>query len=166
MDNRQHTCCFTGHRTVAKRHFQAAAEGILDHILSLSRRGITDFIAGGALGFDTLAALAVLKAKETEPAIRLILAIPCLNQTEKWNDLPDAIEHLKTYKVIMGMADEVIYTSERTYFDGCMKLRNQYMVDHASLLITVHDGQSGGTRRTIEYAMRRGLDIVDISPER
>ena len=33
-----------------------------------------------------------------------------------------------------------------------------------ALLIAVHDGQSGGTRRTIEYAMRRGLDVVDIPP--
>ena len=45
-----------------------------------------------------------------------------------------------------------------------MLRRNRYMVDHASLLIAVHDGQSGGTRRTIEYAMRRGLDVVDMPP--
>ena len=38
------------------------------------------------------------------------------------------------------------------------------LVDHAALLIAVHDGVPGGTRRTIEYAMGRGLDIVDIPP--
>ncbi len=165
MDNRQRTCCFTGHRTVAKRHFQAAAEGLLDHILSLSRRGITDFIAGGALGFDTLAALAVLKAQEYDPSIRLILAIPCLNQTEKWSDLPNALEHLKIYKVIMGMADEVIYTSERTYFDGCMKLRNQYMVDHASVCIAYWSGRRGGTSQTVNMAESAGLEIINLYTE-
>ena len=51
------------------------------------------------------------------------------------------------------------------YSPDCMLRRNRYMVDHASLLIAVYDGQSGGTRRTIEYAMRRGLGIVDIAPE-
>jgi len=36
------------------------------------------------------------------------------------------------------------------------------MVDHASLLIAMFDGSSGGTRYTMEYAMRRGLDVVDL----
>ena len=45
-----------------------------------------------------------------------------------------------------------------------MQRRNRYMVDHASLLLAVHDGQPGGTQRTMEYAMRRGLQIVDIPP--
>ena len=53
---------------------------------------------------------------------------------------------------------------QEQYTPDCMQRRNRYMVDHATLLIAVHDGQSGGTRRTIEYAMRRGLDIVDIPP--
>ena len=34
----------------------------------------------------------------------------------------------------------------------------------AALLLAVHNGQAGGTRRTMEYAMRRGLQIVDIPP--
>ena len=36
------------------------------------------------------------------------------------------------------------------------------MVDHASLLIAAFDGSSGGTRYTVEYALTRGLGIVDI----
>ena len=46
-----------------------------------------------------------------------------------------------------------------------MLRRNRYMVNHAALLIAVYDGCGGGTRHTMEYAMRRGLDIVDIPPE-
>ena len=37
-----------------------------------------------------------------------------------------------------------------------------YMVDHAALLIAAFDGSPGGTRYTVEYAMRRGLEIVDL----
>ena len=51
---------------------------------------------------------------------------------------------------------------QQQYSPGCMQRRNRYMVDHASLLIAVHDGLPGGTRRTIEYALRRGIGIVDI----
>jgi len=50
------------------------------------------------------------------------------------------------------------------YDAGCMQRRNRYMVDHAAMLIAVHDGQSGGTRRTIEYALRRRLDVVILPP--
>lgn len=35
-------------------------------------------------------------------------------------------------------------------------------MDHASLLIAAFDGSAGGTRYTVEYAMRRGLEIVDL----
>ena len=53
---------------------------------------------------------------------------------------------------------------QSSYSPGCMQRRNRYMVDHAALLLAVHNGQPGGTRRTMEYAMRRGLQIVDIPP--
>lgn len=43
-----------------------------------------------------------------------------------------------------------------------MQRRDRYMVDHASLLIAAFDGSPGGTRYTLEYAMRQGLQIVDL----
>ena len=36
----------------------------------------------GALGFDTIAAQAVLSVKETYPEVKLILVLPCENQTK------------------------------------------------------------------------------------
>ena len=64
----------------------------------------------------------------------------------------------------MAACDDETVVSE-AYAPGCMQRRNRYMVDHAALLIAVFDGQSGGTRNTIQYAMERGLQIVDIPPE-
>jgi len=162
MDNRTNTCCFTGHRTIAKRHAEGIHDAVLGQIRNLREAGVTDFIAGGAVGFDTIAALAVLKAKESDPAIRLILAVPCLNQTEKWSSLPNSLELLRTYKEIMGKADEVIYVSERTYFDGCMKLRNQFMVDHASHCIAYWNGSRGGTSQTVRMAEKADLEIINV----
>ena len=40
--------------------------------------------------------------------------------------------------------------------------RERYMVDHAALLIAAFDGTPGGTRYTVEYAMRRRIPIVDL----
>ena len=39
------------------------------------------------------------------------------------------------------------------------------MVDHSALVIAVYDGTEGGTRRTLEYALRRNVPFVDIWPE-
>ena len=41
--------------------------------------------------------------------------------------------------------------------------RDRYMVDHAMLLIAAFDGTAGGTRYTVEYALRRGIEIFDVS---
>lgn len=43
-----------------------------------------------------------------------------------------------------------------TYSPACMQRRDRYMVDHAMLLIAAFDGTAGGTRYTVEYALRRG----------
>ena len=41
--------------------------------------------------------------------------------------------------------------------------RDRYMVDHSMLLIAAFDGTAGGTRYTVEYALRRGIEILDVS---
>ena len=45
----------------------------------------------------------------------------------------------------------------------CMQRRDRYMVDHSMLLIAAFDGTAGGTRYTVEYALRRGIEILDVS---
>ena len=50
------------------------------------------------------------------------------------------------------------------YTPGCMLRRNRYMVDHSTLVIAVYDGTNGGTRRTLEYAIRQKIPFVDIRP--
>ena len=57
---REKFCFFTGHRVLP-----AGKRGIIEdilkkHIAELAARGVTTFIAGGALGFDMLAAKAGL----------------------------------------------------------------------------------------------------------
>ena len=48
------------------------------------------------------------------------------------------------------------------YTPHCMLRRDRYMVDHASLLIAAFDGTPGGTQYTMQYAMSRGLAMVDL----
>ncbi|MEG2176293.1 MAG: DUF1273 domain-containing protein, partial [Oscillibacter sp.] len=65
------------------------------------------------------------------------------------------------YRRLVSACDFETMVSE-TYSASCMQRRDRYMVDHASLLIAAFDGTAGGTRYTMEYAMRRGLDMVDL----
>ena len=52
------------------------------------------------------------------------------------------------------------------YVNGCMQKRNRYMVDSAAHMIAVFNGSPGGTKSTIEYAKRKGLDIILLDPDR
>ena len=50
------TCCFTGHRRIPPEAVAPLRERLEAEIESLIRQGVRYFGAGGALGFDTLAA--------------------------------------------------------------------------------------------------------------
>ena len=52
---------------------------------------------------------------------------------------------------------------QEAYTPGCMMRRNRYMVDASRILIAAFDGTAGGTRYTVEYALRRGIEIFDVS---
>ena len=78
------TCCFTGHRKIPPEQYDCIAERLRAEIITLIQNGITFFGAGGALGFDTLAALTVLSLQKEHPRIRLILVLPCPTQAHSW----------------------------------------------------------------------------------
>lgn len=80
---------------------------------------MTQFVTGGALGFDTLAAEEVLCQRKTHPNIRLHLMMPCKGQEKKWR-LGDRMR----YQRITRQADEVTCLAEE-YYDGCMLKRNR-----------------------------------------
>ena len=65
------------------------------------------------------------------------------------------------YRRLLSRCDYETMVSA-AYSPSCMQRRDRYMVDHASLLIAMFDGSAGGTRYTVEYAMRRGIDVVDL----
>ena len=71
------TCCFTGHRDIAKSDVKLVMGRTEEHIKVLVRRGVKYFGVGGALGYDTLAAKLLFWLRETElPNIKVILVTP------------------------------------------------------------------------------------------
>ena len=83
---REKTCCFTGHRVIPARSLPALAKELEQTLRCLIGAGVRYFGAGGALGFDTLAAETVLRLKGEYPGIRLILVLPCRDQTRGWRE--------------------------------------------------------------------------------
>ena len=152
------TCFFTGHRTIPTDLIPEVTRLTREQIYLHAARGYTDFICGGAVGFDTVAAVQVAKVKAGGTPIRLILALPCRDQTALWKDT----EMLRLYQRIKGTADEVIYISD-LYHDGCMKERNRFMVDSSSACIAYYNGsRMGGTAQTVRMAEKKQITIANI----
>ena len=120
-------------------------------------QGYRYFGAGGALGFDTLAAQTVLELKSEYPEIKLILVLPCKNQTRGWEQAD-----IEEYERIKAAADKVVHTS-KDYYSGCMHKRNRHLVDNSSLCICYLTEQSGGTAYSVNYARSQGLKIINIA---
>lgn len=130
---------------------------IIEYIEEL---GIDTFITGMALGIDLWLARIVLKLKEDEKYkhIRLIGAIPCLNQPARWEDWEKA-EWEKVYR----LCDAVIYVTHSNYTKDCMFKRNRWMVDHALYGIGVYSERARGTKHCLRYAreQRRKVTVVN-----
>ena len=151
-------CCFTGHRIIPNAEREEIKERLKSTLVSLiEKKGVTLFIAGGALGFDTMAALEVLSLRERYPEIKLRLAIPCENQTKGWKE-----KDILLYEEIMSQADDVVYTS-RTYTSGCMHIRNRYMVDSSDFCVAYMTKESGGTAYTVKYAEKKGVEVINVA---
>jgi len=150
-------CCFTGHRDIPVSQKPALQKRLEEEISHLIHQGVAMFLAGGALGFDTMAALAVLKMKAKFPHIRLILVLPCREQTRGWRN-----DDKKIYDRILRRADKVVYASE--YYDrGCMQKRNRYLVDHSGVCVCYLAKAKGGTAYTVRYAQEKGLRMINLA---
>ncbi len=156
MNTRDNCCCFTGHRCVASAHIEKINTALSEIIARLCGEGVTDFITGGALGFDTLSALAVLGAKRLNPEIRLVLALPCKGQDSRWHK-----SDREMYAKILNSADEIIYVSEN-YSDGCMLKRNRFMVEHSRHCVFYMSSTRGGTAYTVKYALQNELEVHNV----
>lgn len=153
---KEKTCCFTGHReiTLPVETIQYNLEKQLKELIS---SGVIYYGAGGALGFDTIAALTVIKLRQIYPHIKLIMVLPCKEQTKGWNS-----NDIEIYNYILNKADKVVYTSEN-YYPGCMHKRNRHLVNNSSHCICYLEKNTGGTAYTVNFAKEKGLTIYNVA---
>ena len=150
-------CMFTGHRIL--RHTKQLDDA-LDRALSrLYDRGFFIFISGGAMGFDLIAARAVLRLKERFPDVKLFMMLPHKNQSERFPS-----DQKKEYSEILKLCDKTQYLSEH-YYEGCMHDRNRNMAQSADICLCYLLSSKGGTAYTAAYAASRGLEIINIAED-
>lgn len=160
------TCCFSGYRPEKlpwgdresdprcrelKRRLFHVAEALYDS-------GRRRFVCGMARGCDIFFCESLLALRNIHKDVSIEAAIPCEEQAERWSKA-----WRERYEKLLEQCDSVTYTSRR-YTRGCMMLRNRYMVDASSVIVTVYDGRTGGTRYTRDYAAKRGLEMIEIYP--
>ena len=81
----EETVCFTGHRMISDADMPRLLISLDHAIREACLNGYRSFLCGGARGFDTVVAEAVLKCRRTDPEIRLIIAVPCRTQADRWS---------------------------------------------------------------------------------
>jgi len=160
-------CAITGHRPnkLPWRYDETDSRCVelkavlTEQIGALAEAGVTQFLSGMAEAVDTWAALSVLDLREKNPAIKLHCILPCTTQAAKWS-----ASSRELYRSILELADSVVYVS-RDYHKNCMLDRNRFMVEHASILLAVYNGERrGGTAATVRYAQKMGREIIVIDP--
>jgi len=151
------TCCFTGPHHIPASAYNALDQRLEAKIETLIHQGVRYFGTGGAMGFDTMAAFAVLRPRMIYPHVRLILVLPCKNQTRGWDRT-----NKKIYNQIRRQADKVVYFSKQ-YAPGCMQEHNQHLVDHSAICICYLTNPKSGTAYTVRYAKQHGLRVINLA---
>lgn len=155
--NKRQSVAFTGHRSIdanKRPYLRVAVDNIL---IELYQSGYRNFINGMAMGFDLLAASAVISLKKRFSDIKLIAVVPYRNQSEKFSE-----QEQKRYQYVLQNADEVIVLREK-YTNGCLLRRNDYMLAHSSGLVAYYNGkQKGGTFYTIRKANESGMPVINL----
>ncbi len=161
---REITCCFTGHRAdklpwgdnESAPACLTLKRAIADVLASLYAGGYRHFICGMATGSDIYCGEAVVALRDEHPDVTLEAAVPYSGQEKRW-----PTRWRQRYFRLAEECDKLTVL-HRDYTADCMMDRNRYMVDASSVLVAVYNGAPGGTRATMLYAMRRGVQIVEL----
>jgi uncharacterized phage-like protein YoqJ len=150
-------CCFTGHREI--KHIKASVliERLENTVINLIENvGITDFRAGGARGFDSIAAMCIIRMKAKYPHIKLHMILPCDNQEKYFSNAEKQV-----YQYVLENADTVRFVN-RKYSPSVMFARNRELVNGADVCVAYMYKLSGGTYYTVNYARKNKVDVLNL----
>lgn len=153
------TVCFTGHRNIPE-NVKPLLSQLLPQILDgLYLRGARIFKAGGAIGFDTMAAQAVvdLKARTNDKDIKLHLCLAAPDQSKKFNQFDSII-----YRMVFDIADSYSYEAEKCSSSAYMS-RNRRLLEGSDVCVAYCTMQKGGTYYTCTKALTGGIEFINLA---
>lgn len=152
------SCCFTGHRKIPDGELDAIIARTEGKVRELISAGITRFLVGGAVGFDSETAKLLFRLRATEfPDIEVVLIYPFDGYTSRWNDAQkeDGAHLLPMYSDVVRAAP----AASR----GAYLKRDRLLVDGASCCIAYCTKGNGGTAYTVRYAKSRGVPVFNVA---
>ena len=164
MIDKETSCSFTGHRAGKlpwgfnedDERCVLLKTRIADTVEAVYVSGVRHYICGMANGADFYFCEAVLALREAREDVTLEAAIPCLGQSSRWPE-----RERRRYDRLVAQCDFQTVVC-RDYTPDCMMRRNRYMVDSSSVLIAATGGAAGGTMNTMLYAIRQGIELIQI----
>ena len=135
---------FCGHRQIADK--DTVRKRLKEEILKLLRAGHRKFYLGGYGDFDNLAAVVLNELKDTYPDMERLLILP----------YPDR-------NVDTSLYDGTLYPPlENVPKRFAISHRNRWMTENASVMVACVDHDWGGAAKTLEHAVKKGLQIINI----
>lgn len=152
--------CFTGNRPhkinmpydISDPAYKNLIDLITKKVIYYISIGVNTFYTGGADGIDILSFFIIHKLKKEYSGLKNIVCIPTSKQRE-WS------KSGKWYDMMIKLADEIIlvyekdeYKSDNMYIK--LQKRNEYMVNNSDYVLSIWNGESGGTYNCIKYAKK------------
>ncbi len=154
---------FTGNRqiTAPRGVYVDDLCGLISESLSrvleeLYHEGKRIFLSGGAVGFDLLAAEAVLRLRERCSDVQLVVVVPFIGQELKYSP-----SQRQRYDRVVSMADRVVVL-EPKYSIAAYHLRNEYLIEHSSFVVAYSNGRGRGTASTLSRAIANGVKYLNV----
>ena len=152
-----HSCCFTGHRRIPFAEVAPLTAQLDTALADAYAAGCRAFYAGGAMGFDNLAAERTLLLREAHPDVSLYLLLPCRDQTRGWPR-----EEEERLRRILSLCNGYRYVGE-AYSSTAMYERNMALVASGELCIAYLRRYASGAGQTYRAAARAGLTLLNLA---
>ena len=135
---------FCGHSQIYDK--DTIRKRLTDEIHELLRTGHRKFYLGGYGDFDNLSAVVLDELKSDWPDMERFLILP----------YPDK-------QVDTSLYDGTLYPPlENVPKRFAISRRNKWMVENSSVMVACVDHDWGGAAKTLEHAVKKGLQIINI----
>lgn len=149
-------CCIIGEQQISTRDINWIVMQLSVEIKKLINDGVTTFISGGVIGFDTIAASMIIALKEEYPHIKLIFALPYKNHSRYWKK-----KNLPFYEQLLTEADEIYYTSDK-FFSNSENERDRFMAENSKYFLC-HAKNNKLIEWTNNVLKEYGITIIHIN---